>query len=399
MGNNTRLKFGAIIIAILIVAGGAYWFSLDKSVRYIILNQPSQPNPLFWDIKQRDAAFQSLEMLNAIPYTVVKKGSDVRSLTITSPLPIPAEQTEQYFAQQRIAGLVVLHKGELVYEQYALGLDNSRKWTSFSVAKSFTSTLVGAAIKDGFIQSLDDTVAMYIPDLVGSNYETVTIRQLLSMTSGIEWNEDYTDPDSDVNRFNYSEPEPGVDATVSYMRKLDRVHPAGSHWRYSTGETNLIGVLLREATQQTLSDYLSEKIWQHTGAAQDASWLLGATGHEISGCCIQATVRDYALFGDFILNGAMVGGESILPEGYLKAATTKQADIGSDNAGYGYQWWTNDDGTFQGRGIFGQGIFIAPDDELVIAVNSNWPGAKVPELSAARMSMYRDIQALVKASQ
>lgn len=399
MGNNTRLKFGVIIIAILIVAGGAYWFSLDKSVRYIILNQPSQPNPLFWDTKQRDAAFQSLEMLNAIPYTVVKKGSDVRSLTITSPLPIPAEQTEQYFAQQRIAGLVVLHKGELVYEQYALGLDNSRKWTSFSVAKSFTSTLVGAAIKDGFIQSLDDTVAMYIPDLVGSNYETVTIRQLLSMTSGIEWNEDYTDPDSDVNRFNYSEPEPGVDATVSYMRKLDRAHPAGSHWRYSTGETNLIGVLLREATQQTLSDYLSEKIWQHTGAAQDASWLLGATGHEISGCCIQATVRDYALFGDFILNGAMVGGESILPEGYLKAASTKQADIGSDNAGYGYQWWTNDDGTFQGRGIFGQGIFIAPDDELVIAVNSNWPGAKVPELSAARMSMYRDIQVLVKASQ
>lgn len=399
MGNNTRLRFGVIIIAILIVAGGAYWFSLDKSVRYIILNQPSQPNPLFWDTKQRDAAFQSLEMLNAIPYTVVKKGSDVRSLTITSPLPIPAEQTEQYFAQQRIAGLVILHKGELVYEQYALGLDNSRKWTSFSVAKSFTSTLVGAAIKDGFIQSLDDTVAMYIPDLVGSNYETVTIRQLLSMTSGIEWNEDYTDPDSDVNRFNYSEPEPGMDATVSYMRKLDRVHPAGSHWRYSTGETNLIGVLLREATQQTLSDYLSEKIWQHTGAAQGASWLLGATGHEISGCCIQATVRDYALFGDFILNGAMVGGESILPEGYLKAATTKQADIGSDNAGYGYQWWTNDDGTFQGRGIFGQGIFIAPDDELVIAVNSNWPGAKVPELSAARMSMYRDIQALVKASQ
>ena len=399
MGNNTRLRFGVIIIAILIVAGGAYWFSLDKSVRYIILNQPSQPNPLFWDTKQRDAAFQSLEMLNAIPYTVVKKGSDVRSLTITSPLPIPAEQTEQYFAQHRIAGLVVLHKGELVYEQYALGLDNSRKWTSFSVAKSFTSTLVGAAIKDGFIQSLDDTVAMYIPDLVGSNYETVTIRQLLSMTSGIEWNEDYTDPDSDVNRFNYSEPEPGMDATVSYMRKLDRVHPAGSHWRYSTGETNLIGVLLREATQQTLSDYLSEKIWQHTGAAQGASWLLGATGHEISGCCIQATVRDYALFGDFILNGAMVGGESILPEGYLKAATTKQADIGSDNAGYGFQWWTNDDGTFQGRGIFGQGIFIAPDDELVIAVNSNWPGAKVPELSAARMSMYRDIQAVVKASQ
>ena len=396
MDTKKLRKIGAVVLALAALVAISYWFSLDKSVRYLILNQPNHPNPLFWDVEQRDAAFQSLEKLKVLPFNIVHKGDTVREFDITTPLSISKEQVSRYFDQQRIAGLVVLHKGKLVFEHYDLGLDETRKWTSFSVAKSFTSTLVGAAIKDGYISSLDDNVSTYIPDLVGSQYENVTIHQLLTMTSGIQWNEDYDDPQSDVNRFNYNEPDPGVDATVSYMRKLPAAYPPGTHWAYSTGESNLIGVLVAQATGKTLSDYLSEKVWQHIGAAQDASWLLDSTGHEIGGCCIQATTRDYALFGDFILGNATINGESILPDGYLKTATTKQADIGSDNAGYGYQWWTFNDGTFQGRGIFGQGIFISPEDELVIALNSNWPGAKVSELAEARLNMYRDIQTLVQ---
>ena len=156
------------------------------------------------------------------------------------------------------------------------------------MAKSVTSTLVGAAVKDGYIKSLDDKVTRYIPGLRGSAYDKVSVRQLLTMTSGVKWNEDYTDPKSDVALFNLHKAEKGMDVTVSYMRKLPREAPAGTKWVYKTGETNLIGVLVSSATKKTLSSYLSEKVWAPFGMEQDASWLLGSTGHEISGCCIQA---------------------------------------------------------------------------------------------------------------
>ncbi len=250
---------------------------------------------------------------------------------------------------------MVLHQGKLIYEGYGLGFTPDSKWTSFSVAKSFTSTMVGAAIKDGYIKSLQDKVSDYIPSMIGSAYDDVTIEQLLTMTSGVAWDEDYSDPESDVSKFNFTAPAEGVDVTASYMRELTRAVPAGERWLYSTGETNLIGLLVSQATGQTLSDYLSDKVWSKIGVEQDATWVLGPTDHEISGCCIQAATKDYARFGQFILDGAMIDGESIVPEGWFAKATTKQADIGQAGRGYGYQWWTWDDGSFQGRGIFGQG--------------------------------------------
>ena len=219
------------------------------------------------------------------------------------------------------------------------------------------------------------------------------------MTSGVKWNEDYTDPKSDVALFNEHKAEEGADVTVSYMRKLPREAPAGEKWVYKTGETNLIGVLVSEATGKPLADYLSEKVWAPYGMEQDATWLLGATGHEISGCCIQAATRDMARFGQFILKGGIIDGEAVLPDGWLQDATTKQADIGTPGKGYGYQWWTNDDGTFAAQGIFGQGIFIDPGRRLVIASNSNWPTATDNDgVGADRERFFRRIQALIDAA-
>ena len=126
----------------------------------------------------------------------------------------------------------------------------------------YSRFLVGAAVKDGYIKSLDDKVTVYIPGLKGSAYDDVSVRQLLTMTSGVKWNEDYTDPKSDVAQFNLQKPVPGEDITVSYMKTLPREAPAGSKWVYKTGETNLIGVLVSSATGKTLSAYLSEKVWK-----------------------------------------------------------------------------------------------------------------------------------------
>jgi CubicO group peptidase (beta-lactamase class C family) len=207
---------------------------------------------------------------------------------------------------------------------------------------------------------MDDKVSDYIPQMKGSAYDDVSIRQLLTMTSGVRWNEDYGDPNSDVARFNNHQPEDGVDALVSYLRRLPREAPAGTRWLYSTGETNLVGILVSQATKKPLAQYLSEKIWGPAGMEQQATWILSKTGQEISGCCIQAAARDFARFGQFILDGARVGRPGIVPDGWLAEATTERTGIGQPGRGYGYQWWTYADGSFAARGIFGQGIFIDP---------------------------------------
>lgn len=379
-------------------AAGIGWFSLDDDMRALASSLPTDRNVLFWNIPQRDAAFRTMDRL-----PVLAKANIIEAGETVQPLPKGAALTlgtdvDAYMKAQRTAALVIVHDGRIRFEKYGLGFSGDGKWTSFSVAKSLTSTLVGAAIKDGHIKSVDDKVSQYIKGLAGSSYDDVTIRQLLTMTSGVRWNEDYTDPKSDVALFNEFKAPEGVDATVGYMRALPREAPAGSKWVYKTGETNLIGVLVSSATGKTVSQYLSEKIWAPYGMEQDASWLLGSTGHEISGCCIQAATRDMARFGLFILNGGMAGGKAVLPDGWIAAATSKQADIGAPGRGYGYQWWTNDDGSYAAQGIFGQGIFIDPKRKLVIASNSNWPKATdAAGTGAQREAFYRAVQAAIDA--
>lgn len=389
-------KIALGLLAALVVAGFAGWFSLDKETRGLLATLPTNRDLLFWSQPQRDAAFRALDRLPVLAkHRVVHAGNSPTPLPPGPPLKLPLD-VDAYMAGQRSAALLIVHDGKLRLERYGLGFDSSGRWTSFSVAKSITSTLVGAAIRDGYIRSMDDKVSDYIPQMKGSAYDDVSIRQLLTMTSGVRWNEDYADPNSDVARFNNHQPEEGVDALVSYLRRLPREVPAGTRWHYSTGETNLVGVLLGQATKKPLSVYLAEKIWGPAGMEQQATWVLSRTGKEISGCCIQASTRDFARFGLFILNGARVGGQGIAPEGWLADATTERTGIGRPGRGYGYQWWTYSDGAFAARGIFGQGIFIDPKRKIVIASNANWAGGATDRVaSEAREAFYRAVQRAV----
>jgi CubicO group peptidase (beta-lactamase class C family) len=379
-------------------AAGGFWVSADRDMKALISHLPTDSNVLFWSVEQRDAGFRTMDRIPILAKAnVIAIGDKVYPLPAGEPLNIGMD-VDAYMKAQRTAGLVILQDGKVRMEKYGLDFTAQGKWTSFSVAKSFTSTMVGAAIKDGYIKSIDDKVSVYIPDLKGSAYDDVTIKQLLTMTSGVRWNEDYEDPKSDVALFNLHKAEKGMDVTVSYMRNLPREAPAGTKWVYKTGETNLIGVLVSSATKKTLSSYLSEKVWAPFGMEQDATWLLGSTGHEISGCCIQASTRDYARFGVFRLGGAKVNGANVLPDDWIAPATSKQADIGMPGKGYGYQWWTYDDGSYAAQGIFGQGIFIDPKRKLVIASNSNWPKATDPEtVGAQREAFYKAVQAAIDA--
>ncbi|WP_413880576.1 serine hydrolase domain-containing protein [Candidatus Aalborgicola defluviihabitans] len=389
-------KFALRALAVLVVGGTAGWLSLDKETRGLLAAMPTNRDLLFWSQPQRDAAFRAMDRIS-----LLAKWHDIPAGSTPSPLPPgpPLKlqlDVDAYMAGQRGAALLVLQDGKLRLERYGLDFDRNGRWTSFSVAKSLTSTLMGAAIRDGFIKSLDDKVSVYIPEMKGSAYDDVSIRQLLTMTSGVKWNEDYADPKSDVAQFNNHKPEEGVDSLVSYMRKLPREVPAGTRWLYSTGETNLVGILINRATKKPLATYLSEKIWMPAGMEQKATWILSKTGQEISGCCIQAAPRDFARFGQFILNGAVVNGKSIVPEGWLADATTSRTTIGQPGRGYGYQWWTYDSGAFTARGIFGQGIFIDPKRKLVIVSNADWAGgARDPGASASREAFYQAVQKAV----
>ncbi len=393
-----RKRTLALGAAALLLAGGAGWYaSLDKETRGILAAMPTNADVLGWSLSQRDAAFRAMDRITLLADSrTIQPAAQPLALPAGKPLTIPG--IDGYLAGQRAAGIVILQDGKIRFERYGLGFDAQGRWTSFSVAKSFTSTLVGAAIQDGKIRSLDDKVSQYIPGLRGSAYDDVSVRQLLTMSSGVAWNEDYEDPKADVAKFNNARPEPGMDATVSYMRHLPRAHPPGAVWHYNTGETNLIGVLVSSATGKPLSQYLQEKIWQPAGMEAPATWLLGKTGHEIAGCCLQAATRDYARFGLFVLaNGKARDGRQITPADWFAQATSKQKDIGNPGKGYGFQWWTYDDGAVAAQGIFGQGIFIDPKRKLVIASNADWTRASQGPEPAAREAFYKQVQALIDA--
>ena len=362
------------ILALLVVAGGAFWLSLDEDQRGVIANMPTDRDVLFWPQDTRTAAFRALDAFPALANArVIEAGEATYPLPDGEPLELPGFDLAAFMQSQNAAAVVVVHDGEVVLERYGLDFGADGKWTSFSVAKSLTSTLVGAAMADGYIDSLDDPVSKYLIDMRGSAYDDVTIRQLLTMSSGVKWNEDYSDPQSDVARFNEHVPgEEGVDSLVDYMRQLPREAEPGTRWLYNTGETNLIGILVREATGRNLADYLSEKVWAPFGMEQDATWLLSNTGSEISGCCIQASTRDMARFGMFAMGGGMAGGARVVPEGWFEEATTPAFETGRFGRGYAYQWWTYPGGAYAASGLYGQGIFIDPARNLVIATNSNW---------------------------
>ncbi len=330
---------------------------------------------LTWPAAKREqyiAALDSLFLTRTVKAGPrVKELETGRSLTAFEPGGSRARALDRFLANQRVRGVLVMQDGQIRLERYLAPHSRGTRWNSFSVAKSITSTLLGAAMKDGYIRSLDDSVSRYIKALRGSAYDDVTLRQLLTMTSGVKWNEDYTDLESDVARMYAQPPDPGFDMTVSYVRKLPREAPPGTKWVYKTSETNLVGVLVSEATGKPLADYLSEKIWRAYGMERDAEWMIDDVGHEQGGCCLAITLRDYGRFGQFILDGARVDGRPIVAGNWLAEATRTQVSTGTGSGtGYGYQWWTREDGTFEGRGIYGQTLHIDRARRLVIVLNS-----------------------------
>jgi CubicO group peptidase (beta-lactamase class C family) len=346
---------------------------------------------LNWTQAERDNRFAHME--SEFPVHVVSADHKIHPLRSGAPLILPPGTISNYMRSEHLAGLLVLQDGRILAEQYELGLTRTGRWTSFSVTKAITDTLVGIALQRGTIKSLDDKVTRYIPEMRESAYNDVTVRQLITMTSGVRWNENYTTPDADNVLLYTSIPPAGQNQIVEYMRRLPRESAPGSHWVYNTGETDLVGVLLRRATGLSLAQQLSQSVWQPYGMERDATWIstdAGVEGEEFGGSGLSASLRDFGRFGQWVLED---GHGAVQPD-WFAIVSRSQVDTASGR-GYGYGWWPQEDGSFAALGIFGQSILLDPKRKLVIVTLGSWTEATGAAHSAARTEFWRRVKAAV----
>ncbi|HEX9698044.1 MAG TPA: serine hydrolase [Acidobacteriota bacterium] len=352
-------------------------------------------NVLNWTPEQQLRGYRNIDKI--FPTRPVRAGDD--------PYPLPRGAAELadvsyeidgrvfdvdgFIEHSHLVGLLVIDGGEIVLERYARGNGPETRWYSFSVAKSVVSMLIGAAVRDGYIESLDTPVTAYLPLLAGSAYDGVTIRHALQMASGVEWDEDYADPASDVVSTGGS----ALDR-LRYLRAKPRVAPPGEVFNYNTGETNLLGAVLRAAIGNNLSTYLENEIWRPFGMEHDANWLLlSAGGGEHGGCCISATLRDYGRIGLFAMReGRLRDGKPVLPEGWMAQSTSPSPA----NERYGYLWWLRGDRVYSAIGIYGQAIHIDPAAELIIVTHGAWPQATGREFSHHRTAFFEAVTAAAR---
>lgn len=341
-------------------------------------------SPLFWTQQERIVGFRNFDAI--YDTRVVDNGSDHLPLTddardfstLTYEVDGMAYPLDHYLDTFFVAGFLVASGERILLERYRLGHNETSRWVSFSVAKSVTSLLIGAAIRDGYIDSVDEAITDYLPRLRGSSYDGATIRDLLQMASGVAWNESYTDPTSDVALAG------GLNglALVNYLARLPRTADPGTRFNYNTGETNLAGSVLRAAIGNNAASYLAAKVWRPL-MEHPATWSINADV-ELGGCCIHATLRDYARIGLFAARrGVLPDGTRTLPEGWMQESTRGSPR----HPGYGYLWWLWGDGPYLANGIFGQLIWIDPDNDLVIVTQSAAPAATSPRQFAHRNAL------------
>ena len=278
----------------------------------------------------------------------------------------------EYLSRTDVTALLILKDGKIRYENYWLTGGKSVKWLSASVAKSFISALIGIAIDQGYINSVDDTVTVYVPQLKDSAYDGVRIKDILQMSSGASWNEDYSDPNSDINRSVRIFALGG--SLDEFTASLKNEKKPGTFNRYNSTDTQVLGMLLREATGISVTQYMQKMLWDPIGAEDNAYWLLDSENMEVAYGGFNATARDYAKLGELYRLEGNINGTQIVPSNWIQASITPDAAhlMPGENAlsdyplGYGYQWWIPDDsGDFMAIGVYNQFIYVSPQNNVV----------------------------------
>ena len=324
--------------------------------------------------------------LQDLPTTYVYKGQ--------------TRKTSDFLEETWTTGIVVLMDGTIVFERYYRDNTAASKTISWSVAKSFVSALVGIAVEEGHIRDIHQPVTDYVPTLRGTGYDGVSIKNVLQMSSGIGFNEDYGDFFSDINRMGraiaFNTP---LDDFVASLR---RERPPGTFHHYVSTDTQVLGMVLRAATGETLASYLESRIWQKIGMESDAYWLIDRNGMELAFGGLNAVLRDYARFGQLYLNEGKWAGKQVVPAEWIRASVTPDAphlQPGNPNSswvlGYGYQLWIpqQPDGDYLAIGVYNQFIYVYPKKGIVIAKSSAYPAYNVdgPDRELETIAVFRAI--------
>lgn len=330
---------------------------------------------------------ENFRNMNAVfPARSVARAGDVYHIPEGAKAELPASytyegkarDTAKFLADTDTTGLIVVKDGKVVHEEYRRGNDKDTRWISWSVGKSFISALVGIAIGEGKIAGVDDRLTKYAPELKGTGYDGVTIRQALQMTSGLGWTEDYSDQNSDIARFGRTLAFGG--SMIEFAKTLKRAHEPGSYNHYNSMDAQVLGLVIRHATGKTTAAYMEEKLWSRIGAEHDAYWVLDDSGTELAAGGVNVTLHDYAKFGLLYLHDGEFNGRQIVPSAWVKASHMPDAPQlrpgkrgnSSNVMGYGYLWWVPEkaDGPYSAIGIYNQFIYVDPARDLVIAKTS-----------------------------
>jgi CubicO group peptidase (beta-lactamase class C family) len=284
----------------------------------------------------------------------------------------------EYIDSSYTQGFLIIKNDTILYENYWRGQNEDIQHISWSMAKSYVSALFGIAIEEGYIKSIDQTVDVYLPELKGSGYEGVMIKDVLQMSSGVKFDETYGDPKSDIRRY-YKDLVFGK-SQDKFAATLVNERTPGTFNRYVSIDTHVLGMIIVKATGRSLTDYLQEKIWEPIGAEFEAYWLVDGKDMEMANGGLNACLRDYAKFGRIYLNKGNWNGEQIIPLSWFEESTNSSEEhlqpesknSESPGLGYGYQWWLPDgtEDEILAIGIFNQYIYVNPTTNTVIVKNS-----------------------------
>jgi CubicO group peptidase (beta-lactamase class C family) len=300
---------------------------------------------------------QSVPLARATTEPVIRYGFAGLELTL-----------DDYLNRQPVTGFLIAKDNTILVERYQYGRTDTDRLTSFSMAKSVIALLIGIAVKEGAIRSVDDLAETYAPGLKDTEYGRTPIKALLLMTSGVAFSEDYASKSSDIYKLARMTVEQDAAGSLNAVKQFNTRRDApGARFSYSSAESLVLGLVLAAATKRTVSDYAAEKLWQPLGAEADATWIIDATGQEITFAYVNAVLRDWARLGLMLANRGNWQGRTVVPTDWLRASAADALPTESPLAKYGYQiWYSADTRRFSLRGLRGQYILVDPDQKLVL---------------------------------
>ncbi len=377
---------GRILLALALAALVVGLWKREEISRLWAVNSLFSESKIVSNFSHMDAAFLT---------TPVSRGDGpVLALHEGPPADLPPD-TEQWIADRSVTSLLVMKDGEIRYENYFLGTGPDDRRISWSMAKSYLSALLGVLLADGTIGSIDDSVTQYAPKLKGSAYDGASIRNVLNMASGVLFDEDYLDNNSDIKRMGRVIALGGTldDFTASFT---ERFAEPGTQWQYVSIDTHVIGMVIRGATGRSIPDLLVEKIIAPLGLERDGYYITDGAGVAFVLGGLNFTTRDYARFGQMILSGGRVGDTQVVPADWIDESTRASAPTAPGQTGYGFQWWLPADarpGEFFARGVYGQHIYFDRPGGVVIVTTGADRQFLDDGVSEGNIAMFRAIAA------